>query len=58
MDFYITLAFSVLLQLLKDSKRLKQFAPALRKIYINLHAARAEFLRDGDAEMLGLNQGE
>jgi len=33
MDFYITMAFSVLLQLLKDRGKARQFRPAFLKIF-------------------------
>ena len=58
MDFYTAIAFAVLFEILKDKKRMRQFAPALRKAYLNLHAARLVFLKDTDFDALGQQKPE
>lgn len=39
MDFYINLAISILLQVIRDSKANKKFYPALAKVYVKLQIA-------------------
>lgn len=52
-DFYVSIAFAVLFQLLQDTRRIRQFAPAFRKAYMILHANRLLFLKPGDSESMG-----
>lgn len=36
MDFYVTMAISVMLQLLTDKKQLTKWAPAFAKVYVRI----------------------
>lgn len=57
-EFYVSLAFSVLFQILADRKQIRRFAPALRKAYLILHENRVLFLKPEDTLNLGVDQLE
>lgn len=52
MDFWTDISFAVILRLLKDSKKVRQYREVMRKIYLNLHAHRLLFLTSDDFEVI------
>ena len=53
-DTFITLAFAVLFEVLKNKAAIKKVSRALRKLYMTLHANRLLFLEPGDVASLGI----
>lgn len=58
MDRLVSMAINILLEELKDKKQIRKIAPALRKVYLNLHANRLIFLRETDFAALGQEKPE
>jgi len=58
MEILIGIGVNLLLQALRDTKAVRKAAPALRKVYLALHASRAQFLKPGDELMLNGGQSE
>jgi hypothetical protein len=57
MDFWIQMAFSVLFEVLRRKQKSKEILPALRKLYLTLHAQRALFLKPEDTVTEALERG-